>query len=299
MTGTAAQRHSALGLFHVCGSRQRTVGCLWSELRMREQVRASWFPRCFLLIITAHASSVSADRELRPCDEVSARFTVVWVVVVGFIFISPSHNILELLQNVKAFFKKNNMFLFNKYSHPEFTFFISYLNAVIKKMAMYAEINSIQRVSPNVHLKNTTSKPPSRFPSSQCLSHVWIFARTHGPRHAADRLKMRFMIAINTLHNEMTLSAGLHPSSEQPPVGQSGQDYPLMREGAALPSVSCYSRQISVWCGCSIVALSLNYYKKPLGNLGVQLLQGSFRVFMGQGGKVWMLQSLSQIWNTV
>ncbi|KAM8739882.1 endosome/lysosome-associated apoptosis and autophagy regulator family member 2-like isoform 2-T2 [Acanthopagrus schlegelii] len=36
---------------------------------MREQVWASWFPRCLLLIITAHAPSVSAGRDLRPCDE--------------------------------------------------------------------------------------------------------------------------------------------------------------------------------------------------------------------------------------
>ncbi|TKS90721.1 hypothetical protein D9C73_024854 [Collichthys lucidus] len=36
---------------------------------MREQVWASWFPRCLILIITAHTSSVSADRDLRPCDE--------------------------------------------------------------------------------------------------------------------------------------------------------------------------------------------------------------------------------------
>ncbi|KAI3366634.1 hypothetical protein L3Q82_009319 [Scortum barcoo] len=30
---------------------------------------ASWFPRCLLLIITALTSSVSANRDLRPCDE--------------------------------------------------------------------------------------------------------------------------------------------------------------------------------------------------------------------------------------
>ncbi|KAK5876634.1 hypothetical protein CesoFtcFv8_025968 [Champsocephalus esox] len=33
---------------------------------MREQVWASWLPRCLVLIITAHTSSASA--ELRPCD---------------------------------------------------------------------------------------------------------------------------------------------------------------------------------------------------------------------------------------
>ncbi|KAG7244118.1 hypothetical protein INR49_004935 [Caranx melampygus] len=36
---------------------------------MQEQVRASWFPRCLLLIVTALTSSVSADGDLRPCDE--------------------------------------------------------------------------------------------------------------------------------------------------------------------------------------------------------------------------------------
>ncbi|KAM7367238.1 hypothetical protein PAMP_015154 [Pampus punctatissimus] len=39
---------------------------------MLEQVRASWFPRCLLLIITAHTAA-SADRDLRPCDELLLR----------------------------------------------------------------------------------------------------------------------------------------------------------------------------------------------------------------------------------
>lgn len=38
----------------------------------------------------------------------------------------------------------------------------------------------------------------------------------------ADRLKMRFMLTINTLHNEMTPSAGLHPASGQPPARRQG-----------------------------------------------------------------------------
>lgn len=42
-------------------------------VRMQEQVWASWFPRCLLLIISVH-TSVSTDRDLRPCDEVSALY---------------------------------------------------------------------------------------------------------------------------------------------------------------------------------------------------------------------------------
>lgn len=83
MRGTAAHQHSPLGSFHVWGSRQRTAGRLWSELRMREQVWASWFPRCLLLIITAHAPSVSAGRDLGPCDEVSAWLLVFFLLLSG------------------------------------------------------------------------------------------------------------------------------------------------------------------------------------------------------------------------
>lgn len=37
-----------------------------------------------------------------------------------------------------------------------------------------------------------------------------------------DRLKMWFMLTINTLHNEMTPSAGPHPASGQPPARRQG-----------------------------------------------------------------------------
>lgn len=56
----------------------------------------------------------------------------------------------------------------------------------------------------------------------------------------ADRLKTRFMLTINTLHNEMTLSAGLHHASGQPPARLQGQDYPpRRRENRAVLSGFC------------------------------------------------------------
>lgn len=45
-----------------------------SELRMREPARPCWLPRCLLLVVGAHAASVSAGRDLRPCDEVSGLY---------------------------------------------------------------------------------------------------------------------------------------------------------------------------------------------------------------------------------
>lgn len=72
MTGTPARRHALLASFHVRVSRQRTAGRVWPELRMQEPGCLSRFARCLLLLMTAHAASVSAVGDLRPCEEVSA-----------------------------------------------------------------------------------------------------------------------------------------------------------------------------------------------------------------------------------
>lgn len=71
-------------------------------------------------------------------------------------------------------------------------------------MAMHAGIN---KTDPEGFSSWTIKhKCYSRYISAQQC----VCARTHGPLRAAYRLKMRLMLTINTLHNEMTLSAGLH-----------------------------------------------------------------------------------------